>query len=369
MSDFYRILAVNPGSTSTKVAVFENDREIFSKNVAHDAEALRQYPEFQDQLPYRRETIEAALNENGIELTSIDLFVGRGGGLVPCVGGTYTVTERLIADASVGASGAPHPAQLGSQICWAYARQYGKRAYVVNPPDVDEYGHLARYTGLSGLYRRSHIHALNQKEVALRYCTGAGVKYEDVSLIVCHIGGGISVAAHRHGAMTDSNDLIGGEGPMMPTRAGALPAVSLVKLCFSGRFTEKELLVRINKTGGLIDHLGTADAIEVERRMVAGDVQAKEVYDAMIYQIAKSIGACACVLKGRVNAILLTGGISHSKYVTNQLADYARWIAPVEVMAGEFEMEALAAGALRVARGEEAPREYTGIPVWTAPNH
>ncbi|SBV99814.1 Butyrate kinase 2 [uncultured Eubacteriales bacterium] len=367
MDKVYRILAVNPGSTSTKTAVFENERQLFSQNVHHDAEKLKEFPEFQDQLPYRKETIEAALSGAGISLESIDVYVGRGGGLVPCLGGTYAVTERLVADASVGASGAPHPAQLGSQICWDYARRYGKSAFVVNPPDTDEYSDLARVTGFSDLYRRSHVHALNHKEVALRYCAKARVKYDGVNLVVCHIGGGVSVAAHQGGRMVDSNDLIGGEGPMMPTRSGSLPAVPLVKLAYSGKYTERELITRINKNGGLIDHLGTADAIEIEKRIAAGDRKAKAVYDAMIYEIAKCVGACACAMKGEVEAILLTGGISHSKYVTAQLAAYTSWIAPVEVLAGEFEMEALAAGALRVMRGAEEARTYTGVPVWSQP--
>lgn len=367
MDKIYRILTVNPGSTSTKTAVFENEQVIFSQNVHHDADKLKEFPEFQDQLPYRKETIEAALDGAGIALESVDVYVGRGGGLVPCLGGTYSVTDRLVADASVGASGAPHPAQLGSQICWDYARQYGKKAFVVNPPDTDEYSAMARVTGFSDLYRRSHVHALNHKEVALRYCNKVRMEYNKVNLIVCHIGGGISVAAHQAGRMVDSNDLIGGEGPMMPTRSGSLPALSLVKLAYSGKYTERELLTRINKNGGLIDHLGTADAIEIEKRIASGDEKAKAVYDGMIYQIAKAVGACACAMSGEVEAILLTGGISHSKYVTKQLADYTSWIAPVEVLAGEFEMEALAAGALRVVRGQEEAKCYTGTPIWSQP--
>lgn len=369
MQNTYRILALNPGSTSTKVAVFNDEEEVFSKNISHDAAKLKEFPEIQDQLSYRRETIERELGEAGIRLGEIDVFVGRGGGLVPLVGGTYEVNDTLLADAAAAKAGAPHPAQLASQICAEFVAKYGGRAFVVNPPDVDEYCELARITGLAEIYRASHIHALNQKEVALRYCNKSGIRYQDVNLIVCHIGGGISVVAHRKGRMIDSNDLLGGEGPMMPTRSGALPAVPLVKLCYSGRYSEKELLGRINKTGGLIDHLGTADAVEIERRISEGDTRVELVYNAMIYQIAKCAGACACVLSGSVSAILLTGGISHSGYVTERLKEYIGWIAPVEVMAGEFEMEALAAGALRVVRGEEQAQVYSGIPVWQSAAH
>lgn len=364
MKKVYRILAINPGSTSTKIAVFYNEKEIFSQNVSHDVEKLKEFGEIQNQLDYRKKTIEAELNSAGISLKDIDIFVGRGGGLLPLKGGVYEVTDKLLEHAAQAKAGAPHPAQLASQICARYVEEYGGRAFVVNPPDVDEYCDLARITGFSDIYRASHVHALNQKEVALRYCKKIGRKYEEVNLIVCHIGGGISITAHEKGNMIDSNDLLGGEGPMMPSRSGSLPAVQLVKMCFSGKYSEKDILNRINKAGGLTDHLGTSDARVIERRIEAGDKRAKLVYDAMIYQIAKFAGACAAALKGKVEAILLTGGISNSKYVTSKLKDYLEWIAPVEIMAGEFEMEALAAGALRVMRGEEEAKEYTGIPVW-----
>lgn len=365
MEKTYRVLAVNPGSTSTKIAVFDNDKEVYSKNVKHEAAKLAEFAGFQDQLDYRKETVEAELVAAGIDLDSIDVYAGRGGGLVPVAGGTYEVTEKLLDDAANARSGAHHTAQLASQICAMLQREHRGRCFVVNPPDVDEYHEIARYTGFRDVYRASHVHALNHKEVALRYCKARGLRYTETDLIVCHIGGGISVAAHKQGRMVDSNDLLAGEGSMMPTRSGALPAIPLVRLCYSGRYTEKEMINRINKEGGLIDHLGTSDAIEVEERIGQGDQKAKDVYDAMIYQIAKSVGSCACVLKGEAKAILLTGGISHSKYLTEALKEYIGWIAPVEVMAGEFEMEALAAGALRVVTGEEKALEYTGIPVWT----
>jgi butyrate kinase len=369
MSGKYRILAVNPGSTSTKVAVFEDDKEALSVNVSHDTAKLKEFAEIQDQLPYRVETIEKVLEESGVDIKSIAVFVGRGGGLAPVPGGTYEVNSALLADAAAARSGAPHPAQLASQICASYVKKYGGRAFVVNPPDVDEYAELSRITGLEGLYRPSHIHALNQKEVGLRYAAKVDKPYEELNLIIAHIGGGISVAAHQKGKMIDSNDLLGGEGPMMPSRSGALPAVPIVKLCFSGKYKEKEILDRINKTGGLTDHLGTADVIEIQKRIENGDKYAELIYDAMIYQIAKSIGSCACSLKGRVDAIILTGGISNSVYLTNRLVEYTGWIATVEVMAGEFEMEALAAGALRVMRGMEDGKVYTGVPVWTPPRN
>lgn len=357
------ILAINPGSTSTKIAVFQNERELFSANITHTPEDLAHIPEVDDQLAYRKDMVERELARHGLAPGGIDVFVGRGGGLVPICGGTYAINEALLRDARRGLAG-KHPAQLASQMCELFVAEHGGEAFVVNPPDVDEYVDVARITGFADVFRESRIHTLNQKEIALRYCAKQGKRYEDSELIVCHIGGGISITAHHHGRMVDSNDIMAGEGPMAPTRAGALPAVALLKLAFSGAYTEKQLCERIYKTGGLLEHLGTADARAVENRINAGDTYAKLVYDAMIYQIAKSVGACACTLKGRAEAILLTGGLAKSAYIIEGLAPYIGWIAPVAVMAGEFEMEALAAGALRVLTGQEQALTYTGLPVW-----
>lgn len=363
MEKTIKILAINPGSTSTKVGVFENEKEIFSANITHDAEKLKEFKEVQDQLDYRSKVVEEELVNAGIDLNTIDVFVGRGGGLVPIEGGVYKVTERLLQDARIGTSG-QHPAQLASQICARFVEKYKGEAFVVNPPDTDEFHDLARVTCLKGLYRESRIHALNQKEIALRYCKEKNLSYDDINLIICHLGGGISVTAHHKGKMIDSNDIINGEGSMTPTRVGALPTVKLLKLCFSGKYTEKELYTKLTKNGGLIDHLGTSDAREVEKRISEGDKYAKLVYDAMIYQIGKEVGSMAVVLKGKVDGIILTGGMSHSDYIVSTLKEYVSWIGPITVMAGEFEMEALAAGALRVMRGGEEAKEYTGIPVW-----
>jgi butyrate kinase len=359
----YRILAINPGSTSTKITVFENDQEIYRSNIAHEATELKRFKEVQDQLPYRKQAVVATLAERGYDIGDFDIFVGRGGGLVPIKGGTYAVNDQLLNHAAKGMSG-QHPAQLASQICAAFVKEYGGRAFVVNPPDVDEFDDIARITGLKDIYRESRIHALNQKEIALRYCKENGKDYTKSNFIICHIGGGISVTAHSNGRMIDSNDIINGDGPMTPTRSGALPSVKILRMAFSGKYAEKELYTRLSKEGGLIDHLGTADAMEIEKRIASGDRHAELVYNAMMYQIAKSIGSYACVLRGRVDSIILTGGISNSKYLVENLTDYIAWIAPVAVMAGEFEMEALAAGALRVVVGEEAALQYTGKPIW-----
>ncbi len=359
----YRILAINPGSTSTKIALFDRDRQIFARNLSHSKEELSCFKEIQDQKDYRRRCVEAAMEENGYRMEDVDVFVGRGGGLVSLEGGTYSVTDLIVEHAASGITG-QHPAQLASQICKYFADRYGKPAFVVNPPDVDEFDEISRVTGLKGIYRECHLHSLNQKEIALRYCASIGKAYKDANLVVCHLGGGVSVTAHAHGRMIDSNDIIRGSGPMSPTRAGDLPFIRVIELAFSGKYTQKELTERLNKNGGLLDHFGTDDAREIERKIEAGDPYAKIIYDGMLYQIAKYAGAMAVAMKGKVDAIILTGGMSHSSYIVDFLRPYLNWISEIVVMPGEFEMEALAAGALRVMDGLEEAKQYTGVPTW-----
>ncbi|MGI6217883.1 MAG: butyrate kinase [Coriobacteriales bacterium] len=363
MADTYKILAINPGSTSTKIAIFENDKEVMNVNVAHEAEKLNEFAKVQDQLDYRKEMVEQAVKDAGVDLKDIDIFVGRGGGLHSVSGGTYKVDATVLRDAAIGVPG-QHPAQLASQICAKFVEQYGGEAYIVNPPDTDEFEEIARFTGIKGVYRQSHTHALNQKEIALRFCKEHGLSYDSANLIVCHIGGGVSVTAHKAGKMVDGNDIIKGEGPMTPTRVGALPTITLLKLISSGEYDEKSLKKLLTKNGGFVSHLGTSDAREVEKMIDEGNTYAKKVYDAMIYQIAKYAGEMAVVLKGKVDGIILTGGISYSKYLVAQLKDYLSWICEVTAMPGEFEMEALAAGCMRVKRGEEEAKTYSGKDVW-----
>lgn len=360
----FRILAVNPGSTSTKIALFEDDTQVFSETIEHAAEELKTFREIQEQLDYRRNTVEKTMTAKGCRLSDVDVFVGRGGGLLPLVGGTYEVTPLLAEHASRGMTG-QHPAQLASQICKQFAEKYGGRAFVVNPPDVDEFEDVARVTGLRGVYRESHIHALNQKEIAIRFCAARGLRYEDVNLVICHLGGGISVTAHQKGRMIDSNDIIKGSGPMTPTRAGDMPYMKIIDMAYSGNYTKKQLTDRLNKNGGFMDHFGSADVRDVLRLAEAGDNYADIVFRGMVYQNAKYAGAMAVALKGKVDAIILTGGMSNSRLLTDLMREYIGWIAEVVVMPGELELEALTAGALRVMRGEEQAKTYTGIPVWS----
>ncbi len=363
MNKVYQIIAINPGSTSTKVAVFDNDVKRFSVNVPHPTEELRRFPEIVDQLDYRKETILRSLSEQEIDLTKTDAFSGRCTGLLPMPGGVYEVNDLMYQHGSIG-PGSKHPGNLGPMIARDFARQFGGRSFVVNPSSVDEFRIEARLTGLHDILRTSRGHPLNQKEVSIRYARQLGKRYEDINVVVVHMGGGISVTAHQHGRMVDTADSTRGEGRMAPTRTGALPAAELVELCFSGKYTKKELLDKIMKTGGWTDLLGTADALEVERRIQAGDTFAKLVYDTTAYQISKDIGAYAAVLSGKVDGILLTGGLAYSKYLVGLITEMTSFIAPVCVFPGEFEMEGLAAGALRVLRGEEAPQYYTGEPVF-----
>lgn len=365
----YRILTINPGSTSTKVGCFEGEKEIFSVNVPHDAARLSEFPTISSQLEYRKETILTALDEAGIDLGTIDAYVGRGGGLLAVEGGTYAVNDILLDHAVRGANGVAHPAQLGSQIAHEFAVQYHKPCFVVNPPDTDELTVYARMTGVRGIYRNVHLHALNLKETAIRHSRNHGWKYEDKNYIVCHIGGGISISAHQKGRMIDGNDIVGGEGPMAPTRCGSLPASEWIRYCFSMEEKDgsmKEALALCTKTGGFVSHLEISDALEVSRRAESGDEEAKLVWDTMVYQIIRYIGAMAGVLHGQVDAILLGGGMVHNQSLTASITDSCSWIAPVFAYPGEFELEAMAAGAVRVLKGEEEAKVYTGKPVWNA---
>ena len=364
-SKTYRILVINPGSTSTKYAYFEGDEMVFDASISHTVEELAGFETIQDQLGYRKRMIEDACAERGVDLDTIDAFAGRGGGMVPSPGGTYRINERQVHDCEVAACGVHHPAQLAAQICWQLKQEHGGDAFTTSGPDTDEYQDVARLTGLSDVFRESRCHALNQKEVARRWCAERGRRYEECNVIVCHIGGGISITAHRQGKMIDGTDILTGEGPMTPTRAGAMQAVKIVNMAFSGEYTKDELIARLTKRGGFLDHLGTDDGREVRARIADGDRYAKLVYDAMIYQISKFVGQSAVVLEGKVDGIIVTGGMAHDSYLVSEVERQAGWIAPVTAVPGEFELEALAAGALRVLRGEEEALDYTGIPTFT----
>lgn len=360
-----KILAINPGSTSTKIALHQNGKLVLKQTVRHEAAELAQFAEIADQLPFREQTIQNALQAEGIDISDCAAFSGRGGGLQSCEGGVYEVNETMLEHARSGLYGGKHPAALGCQLAYAYAQKYHGRAFVVNGPDTDEFCEEARITGFSDVFRASHVHALNQKETALQVAHDMGLKYEAANFIVAHIGGGVSITAHRRGRMVDSNDIINGDGPMAPTRSGALPAKELTDLCFSGKWNREELYTRLTKQGGFVEHLGTSEVVEIVERIKNGDQYANLIYRAFIYQIAKSIGAMAAVLEGQIHGIILTGGIAHDEMLVDELKRKVGFLAPVVVRPGELELEALVAGALRVLRGEEQPKEYTGIPAFS----
>jgi butyrate kinase len=353
------IFTINPGSTSTKIALFENDKVLYFKNVSHDARTLAEFPHIIDQLSYRKAFIEQFLNENYNLQDKIDACVGRGGGLLAMEGGTYEVDDLLLEHAGRGANGIQHPANLGALLAHEFAKEHGVKAFVVNPPDVDELHDLARLTGIKGIYRVIHLHALNLKETAIRHAALIGKKYDECNFVVCHIGGGVSVSAHRFGKMIDGYDIAGGEGAMAPTRCGAVSVAELLKYCEGKKLEEVKQLC--TKNGGFVSHLGISDALELTMRAQNGDKYAALLWNTMIYQITKCIGSMATVLNGKIDGIVLGGGMVHDNDLVTKIKSACEWIAPVTVYPGEFEMEAMAAGALRVLNGTEKPKKYRGF--------
>lgn len=360
----YHIVAINPGSTSTKVGVYYNDRKIFIENIYHSKEELAQFDCVQSQLVYRSRLVENACRVNHVSLDDVDAFAARGGGMASCVSGVYYVNEQLLHDCRTARTGVSHPAMLASQIAQYLKSRYHGEAYVVNPPDVDELQDVARISGIKGMYRDSHIHCLNQKEAAHRYCKEKGIRYEDHNFIIAHLGGGVSITAHRKGKMIDSNDNLAGDGPMTPTRVGGFPTVKIAKMAYSGKYTYEQLEDLLTRKGGLYNHLGTDDMRAIEDRINHKDYYAKLCTDAMIYQFAKAIGSMAVVLGGEVDAIILTGGVSWCEYVTSEIEKAVSWIAPVGVIPGEYEIAALARGAWQALTGEVEVLNYTGEPVF-----
>lgn len=362
MSDrAYRILAINPGSTSTKLALFDGMQEVFRENLEHPSRELHAFASLAAQKPYRMEKILQVLAAHGVPEESIGVFVGRGGIHEAMTGGTYRI-NRLLYEHACRNWREEHPSNLGPQLAHDLASRHGRPAFIVNPPCVDEFTEEAHVCGLRGVWRTSCLHALNQKEAGIRYAKRQGLRYEDMNLIIAHIGGGLSIAAHRHGRMVDSNDALRGTGAFAPTRSGALPALDLIEMCFCGSYSRQDMKDMVTKKGGLVSHLGTSDVRKARAMAAAGDEYAALVLRAMTYQIEKEIGAMAAVLKGRVDAILLTGRVSFDRALVEDISRDMAYLAPVAAMPGEFELEALAHGALRVLTGEEQAKEYTGVP-------
>ena len=352
------ILAINPGSTSTKIAVFRNAREMFLKTIKHSSDDLSQFARITDQYSFRKHIILQELENAHIEVSNIILVVGRGGLVKPIPSGVYVVNEALIKDLKIGVQG-QHASNLGGLIAHDIAQTIpGAKAFIADPVVVDELEDIARISGHPLFERVSIFHALNQKAIARQHAKSISKSYEELNLIVVHLGGGISVGAHRNGRVIDVNQALDGEGPFSPERSGTLPVGALVTMCFSGEYTQDEIRKMINGKGGYVAYLGTNEAYEVEKSAAAGDDKAELLQQAMAYQVAKEVGGMSTVLKGQVDAVLLTGGIAYGKPFVNMLSERIAHIAPIFVYPGEDEMRALAMNGLMVLKGEAEAREY-----------
>ena len=352
-----RILVINPGSTSTKIAVFEGEREVFCETLRHPAEDLEKYEKIADQWDFRRQLVLDALREHGLAPGDMDAISCRGGLTHPIPSGTYRINDALLQDCRSGAYG-EHASNLGALIGHEMEMAAHIPAFVVDPPSVDELSEKARFSGHPIIHRSSLFHALNQKAVARHYAAETGRRYEDLRLVVCHMGGGISVGAHCLGNVIDTENAVGGEGPFTPERAGTMPVNEIVNLCFSGSYSQAEIMHMMVGEGGLYAYTGTTSIQELTKRASEGDADIRLLLDAFCYQISKEIAAMSAAMRGRVDQIILTGGIAHSEPLMVQLREAVEWIAPVTVYPGEDEMLALAQGALRVLRGEESAKRY-----------
>ncbi len=351
------LLVINPGSTTTKIAIFKGEKKDFTHTITHKIEELSRFNKASDQDLYRMEIIIKILRERKVPLDKIQAVIGRGGLLRPIEGGTYAVNEQMVADLKKGFLG-DHPSNCGGLIAYAISRALGCKAFIVDPVVVDELEPVARISGMPLIERISIFHALNQKAVAREVAQKLNKSYFEINIIVVHMGGGITVGAHHKGRVIDVNNGLDGDGPFSPERSGSVPVGSLVKAAFSGEYTLPDMKKLIKGHGGMVAYLGSHDLSTVEKRIINGDEKAALIYEAMAYQIAKEIAAQAAVLEGKVDAIALTGGIANSDKFVNLIKKRVGFIAPVFVSPGEQEMKALALGGLRVLKGEEKIKEY-----------
>ncbi|MDR0879812.1 MAG: butyrate kinase [Clostridioides sp.] len=352
----YRVLAINPGSTSTKIAVYDDEEKILTSSIDYTAEEIDSYANIIDQFDMRSKSIIGVLEENDIHVESLNAVVGRGGALTPVNSGAYEVNDEMV-DFLRNRPVIEHASNLGGVIAKSIADPLGIKAYIYDAVAVDEMSDLARVTGIKGIERPSFGHALNTRAMALKYAKDNNLEYKDLNLIVAHVGGGATVYLHNKGRISDM--LSDDEGPMSPQRSGRIPGGKLVDLCFSGEYSKKEIMTMIRGKGGIVSHLNTVDVREVEKMIEDGDKKAELIYDAMIYQIAKGVGEMATVVDGDVDAIIVTGGIAYSEKFSKALTKRIQFISKVAIMAGENELESLAFGALRVLKGEEKAWQFT----------
>jgi butyrate kinase len=351
------ILIINPGSTSTKVGIFSGGELKVNESVKHADTELRRFATIWNQYDYRRDAILQVLKDSNLSMGEMDAIACRGGNVKPLPGGIYRVCPKMIADMKSGIYGG-HPVNVGGLVAFDLGNQFNIPVLTADPPMTDELCTSARYSGIPQISRQSSFHALNQKATARKIAAGLGKKYDEVNLIVVHLGGGISVGAHKKGKIIDVNNALDGDGAFSPERAGSLPAGDLVKMCFSGEYSKAQILKMLTGGGGLFAYLGTTNAIEIEKRIAGGDQQAAEVYEAMVYQVAKEIGACTTVLEGEIDAIALTGSLVYSRILLDSLLKKISFIAPVLLNPGENEMEALAEAAMRYFNNEEELAVY-----------
>lgn len=352
----YKILAINPGSTSTKVALYDEERPLLESTLRHSTEEVSRFSDVIDQLDWRRGLILATLRDNGFDIGGLSAVIGRGGLIRPVTAGVYEVNSRMRYD--LRHAQMKHACNLGGLLAAQIAHMAKVKAYIADPPVVDEMDDVARITGMPMCPRKPIFHALNQKAIARLHCERQGCVYEQSNLIVAHMGGGISVAAHCQGRIIDVNNALDGDGPFAPDRAGNIPSAELIKTCFSGKYTKDELLKFISSKGGLVALLGTNSVIQVMERIRKGDERARKVLDAMCYNISKQIGAMAAAMSGKVDGILLTGGIAFNEPIVDSIRERCSFIAPVWVYPGENELEALVINALVVLRGVIRPKVY-----------
>lgn len=350
------VLIINPGSTSTKVAIYKEEDDVKTYKLQHSKEELERYRKVSDQYEYRLNLIYNWLKEEKIHMKNLKAIVGRGGMLRPMPGGTYLVTDKMIKDLEVGIGG-EHASNLGGMLARGIADKEGIKSFIVDPVAVDEFNNVARISGLKEIERKSQVHALNIKAVSYRRAEELNKDLKDLNLIVAHLGGGISVAPVEGGRMIDVNNA-SEMGPFSPERTGGLPVGDLVKMCYSGKYSLEDMKEKIKGKGGLMSYLGTIDGREVEQKINEDDKKAKIVYNAMVHQIGKEIGAQATVLKGKVDNIILTGGLSYSKYLVDGVKEMVGFIADVIVYPGEDEMDALNQGVLRIIKGKEKAKIY-----------
>ncbi|MDY5911454.1 MAG: butyrate kinase [Inconstantimicrobium porci] len=354
---FKLLLIINPGSTSTKIGVFEDEKELFEETLRHTNEELKKYDKIVDQFQFRKDVILKVLKEKNFDIKNLDAVVGRGGMLKPVEGGTYAVNDEMIKDLKIGVQG-PHASNLGGILAKAIGDELSIPSFIVDPVVTDELDEVARLSGAPELPRVSKFHALNQKAVAKRFAKETGKKYEDLNLVIVHMGGGVSVGAHKNGRVVDVNNTLDGDGPFSPERAGSVPVGALIKMCFSGKYSEEEVYSKIVGKGGFVGYLNTNDVKGTVDKMKEGDKECEKIYKAFLYQITKAIGEMSAALNGKVDQIILTGGIAYSDTLIPDLISNVSWISPVKVYPGEDELLALAQGGLRVLNGEEKAKEY-----------